>query len=357
MKQALAKLELLKAEFQDAASLGATPGPGSSDPSKPAPAGIVVPLAPTPQAASSRDADRLIKAGVAVVVGFFGFLGVWAALSPLESAAITYGIVSADGNRKAIQHIDGGIVDAILVKEGDRVEAGQELIRLDQLQPRAALEIQSAVVATQSAVLARLEAESAARASLEFPKLLTDRRTDPAVEQLLLSQTELFKARRKANETQTGTLREQVKQANSQIEIFEGQAQAAADQYRIGPHTDYGTLTILDRQQGMGGLEVLVHGEWEPAPWVDGALTVNTGLCMQRWSNRRWVANEHRVLAPPDADPDEELVSLIYFHDPQHDSVIEPLPGCVDEDHPAQYAPVLAGAHLGALLDAIVVPT
>ena len=131
----------------------------------------------------------------------------------------------------------------------------------------------------------------------------------------------------------------------------------AADQYRIGPHTDYGTLTILDRQQGMGGLEVLVHGEWEPAPWVDGALTVNTGLCMQRWSNRRWVANEHRVLAPPDADPDEELVSLIYFHDPQHDSVIEPLPGCVDEDHPAQYAPVLAGAHLGALLDAIVVPT
>lgn len=233
MKQALAKLELLKAEFQDAASLGATPGPGSPDPSKPAPAGIVVPLAPTPQAASSRDADRLIKAGVAVVVGFFGFLGVWAALSPLESAAITYGIVSADGNRKAIQHIDGGIVDAILVKEGDRVEAGQELIRLDQLQPRAALEIQSAVVATQSAVLARLEAESAARASLEFPKLLTDRRSDPAVEQLLLSQTELFKARRKANETQTGTLREQVKQANSQIEIFEGQALAAADQYRM----------------------------------------------------------------------------------------------------------------------------
>ena len=237
MKQALAKLELLKAEFQDAAAADAAPGSGSSNPSSHpaagAPAGIVVPLAPSPSAASARDADRLIKAGVIVVVGFFGFLGAWAALSPLDSAAITYGIVSADGNRKSVQHIDGGIIEAIRVKEGDRVVAGQELILLDQLQPRAALEIQSAVVATQSAVLARLEAESTGRSSLDFPSLLSQRRTDPAIDQLLVSQTQLFQARRRANETQTGTLREQVKQANSQIEIYEGQANSAADQYRM----------------------------------------------------------------------------------------------------------------------------
>ncbi len=237
MKQALAKLELLKAEFHDAAAAGAAPGsdlPSASSPAaNGAPVGNVAPLAPSPQAESSRDADRLIKAGVIVVVGFFGFLGAWAAVSPLESAAITYGVVSADGNRKAVQHIDGGIVQAIRVKEGDRVEAGQELILLDQLQPRAALEINSAVVATQSAVLARLEAESTGRSSVEFPPLLTQRRADAAVEQLLVSQTQLFQARRKANETQTGTLREQIKQAASQIEIYEGQASSAADQYRM----------------------------------------------------------------------------------------------------------------------------
>ena len=129
------------------------------------------------------------------------------------------------------------------------------------------------------------------------------------------------------------------------------------DQYRIGPHTDYGTITVLDRQPGLGGLEVFVDGEWETAPWVEGSLTVNTGMCMQRWSNHRWTANRHRVLAPPADAPAEELVSLVYFHDPQFDTLIEPLPGCVDAEHPARYAPVLAGDHLGALLDAIVVPT
>jgi isopenicillin N synthase-like dioxygenase len=129
------------------------------------------------------------------------------------------------------------------------------------------------------------------------------------------------------------------------------------DQYRIGPHTDYGTVTVLDRQPGLGGLEVFVDGEWETAPWVEGSLTVNTGMCMQRWSNHRWTANRHRVLAPPVDAPDEELVSLVYFHDPQYDTVIEPLPGCVDADHPPRYEPVLAGEHLGALLDAIAVPT
>jgi len=127
------------------------------------------------------------------------------------------------------------------------------------------------------------------------------------------------------------------------------------DQYRIGPHTDYGTITVLDRQPGLGGLEVWVDGAWETAPWVEGSLTMNTGLCMQRWSNDRWSANRHRVLAPPDVDPDEELVSLIYFHDPRYDAVIEPLPGCVDADHPPRYEPVLAGDHLSALLDAIAV--
>lgn len=126
-------------------------------------------------------------------------------------------------------------------------------------------------------------------------------------------------------------------------------------QLRIGPHRDYGTLTVLDRQPGMGGLEVLVGDEWITAPWVDGALTINTGLLMGRWSNDRWSPNVHRVLAPPEEDPDEELISLVLFTDPDHDAVIAPLPGCVDDEHPPRYDPVVAGQHLDTMMNALAV--
>jgi isopenicillin N synthase-like dioxygenase len=126
-------------------------------------------------------------------------------------------------------------------------------------------------------------------------------------------------------------------------------------QFRIGPHTDYGTLTVLDRQPGMGGLEVKVGDEWVTAPWIDGALTVNTGLLMGRWSNDRWSPNVHRVLPPPDADPSEELISLVMFHDPDHDAVIAPLEGCYGPDHPRRYEPVVAGEHLARMMDALSV--
>lgn len=126
-------------------------------------------------------------------------------------------------------------------------------------------------------------------------------------------------------------------------------------QFRIGPHFDYGTVTVLDREPGMGGLEVRVGDEWVTAPWVDGALTINTGLLMGRWSNDRWSPNEHRVLPPPAGDPAEELISLVYFHDPDHDALIAPLEGTWSDENPPRYEPVLAGDHLAAMLDALAV--
>lgn len=234
MTQALAKLELLKAEFTEQAGADSSaPEPSSADPSV-APKATVAPMAaPTAQGPDFREAGRLIRSGLMVVAGFFGFLGGWAALSSLESAAITYGIVSADGNRKAVQHMDGGMVSAILVKEGDLVQAGQELIRLDELQPRAALEIQSAAVVTLTAQLSRLEAEAADQNVVTFPKWLTDRRGEPAIAELLASQEQLFTAKRSNNDTQVGTLREQIKQARSQIEIYMGQVASTAEQRRM----------------------------------------------------------------------------------------------------------------------------
>ncbi len=127
-------------------------------------------------------------------------------------------------------------------------------------------------------------------------------------------------------------------------------------QFRIGPHTDFGTLTILDRQPGEGGLQVQdAEGNWMDAPAIPGSLVVNTGDMMRQWTNDRWCSNEHRVLPPSAEAPTEELLSLIFFHEPDYDTVIEPLPSCVSDDNPSRYKPVTAGDYLAAKMDALSV--
>ena len=125
-------------------------------------------------------------------------------------------------------------------------------------------------------------------------------------------------------------------------------------QYRIGPHTDFGTVTILDREPGRGGLQVWSEqGGWEDAPYQPGALTVNAGDLLARWSGRRWKSNRHRVLPPQAQAPDEDLVSLVYFYEADHDAVIESLQPPVGRrnDDP----PVVCAAFISERIDAITV--
>ncbi|MFH8613308.1 isopenicillin N synthase family dioxygenase [Streptomyces sp. NPDC018029] len=87
-------------------------------------------------------------------------------------------------------------------------------------------------------------------------------------------------------------------------------------QFRIGPHTDFGTVTVLDRQAGRGGLQVFTdEGGWEDAPFDPAAFTVNIGDLMARWTGNRWQSGRHRVLPPPADHPTEELMSLVYFYE------------------------------------------
>lgn len=97
-------------------------------------------------------------------------------------------------------------------------------------------------------------------------------------------------------------------------------------QLRNGPHTDLGTFTVLSRQQGMGGLQAWNEAEgWFAPPFDPDALVVNLGDLMERWTDGRWRALRHRVLAPDPAAPDEELLSLVFFYESDPDTVIEPL--------------------------------
>ncbi|WP_433286899.1 isopenicillin N synthase family dioxygenase [Pseudonocardia sp. CA-142604] len=118
----------------------------------------------------------------------------------------------------------------------------------------------------------------------------------------------------------------------------------AEGQYRIGPHTDWGMITILDRQVGYGGLEVQApDGTWVGAPHVPDAFTVNIGDLMARWTGNRWRSTRHRVLPPSPDAPHEELISLIMFLEADVDTVVTPLPAPIGR---RGYPPVTAGDYL-----------
>lgn len=118
----------------------------------------------------------------------------------------------------------------------------------------------------------------------------------------------------------------------------------APGQYHIAPHTDWGVLTILDRQVGYGGLEVqLPDGDWVQAPHVPGTFTVNIGDLMARWTGDRWRSTRHRVLPPSAGAPDEELISLIMFCEADADATIASLTAPIGRmEHPS----IIAGHYL-----------
>ncbi len=126
-----------------------------------------------------------------------------------------------------------------------------------------------------------------------------------------------------------------------------------ADQYRKGPHSDWGSLTILF-QDGVGGLEVVDRrsGGWIDVPAITGTYVVNIGDLMARWTNDRWRSTKHRVRVPP---PDRRAiarVSIPFFHQPNWDAVIECLPHCADATDPPRYEPITSGAYLLAKVNA-----
>jgi isopenicillin N synthase-like dioxygenase len=123
-------------------------------------------------------------------------------------------------------------------------------------------------------------------------------------------------------------------------------------QFRIGPHTDFGTVTILDREPGKGGLQVWnAEDGWQDAPYSPAALTINIGDLLARWTGDRWLSNRHRVLPPQPSAPDEDLVSLVYFYEADYDTVVHSLQPPIGR--PNTYEPVQSAAFLRERLDAI----
>lgn len=127
-----------------------------------------------------------------------------------------------------------------------------------------------------------------------------------------------------------------------------GEAEPEPGQLRMGPHTDYGIVTVL-WTDGAPGLEVFVDGRWHAVTPEPGALLVNLGDLTAEWTNDRWVSTLHRVVPPAGVGPARRR-STAFFLDGNWDARIECLPTCTDDEHPPRYPPVVAGEHLMAKL-------
>ena len=175
----------------------------------------------------------VLLVGGALIGLFFGGLGAWATLAPLDSAAIASGVLSVEGNRKTIQHLEGGIVAGIEVREGDVVEAGQVLLRLDETQSRAILEQLRTRHQAASALEARLIAERDGRTQIDFPAELTAGDPHPKIAETLVGETNIFAARRQSLDGQAAILEQRVAQYQEEIEGLEGQIVAESTQLKL----------------------------------------------------------------------------------------------------------------------------
>ena len=171
-----------------------------------------------------------IVAGAAIMVAFFIGLGGWAAVAPLSSAVVAPAVVKVEGNRKTVQHLEGGIVRQIHVKEGDRVAAEQVLIVLDDTQARGTLQLLSKQHAELLAQQARLTSEQGGASSVKFPDALTAASTDPEIAQILAAQTTYFETRRTVLSGQINVMRQKIAQTRERITGTEGQLAAERQQ-------------------------------------------------------------------------------------------------------------------------------
>jgi HlyD family type I secretion membrane fusion protein len=175
----------------------------------------------------------ILAVGIGVIVLFFGVLGGWAAMAPLASAVQAAGNLIVTGENKVVQHLDGGIIREILVKNGDKVTEGQVLIRLDDVQAKASVDLLRSQYLSLLALEARLEAERDEQKTITYPKELLDAADHPDVQQMIDGQTNLFQERKTTLDGQVSVLQQRIKQLKQQIGGAAMQQQAQDQQLNL----------------------------------------------------------------------------------------------------------------------------
>lgn len=178
--------------------------------------------------APSDSIRQVSLAGWIIIALFFGGIGSWAYTAPLNGAVVGNAVVKIDGNRKSVQHLDGGIVKEMRIKEGDKVNSGDVLIVLDETQARAEYDVLSQQYVVLRATEVRLLTELDHGSTLVMP---TDLKTqDSYFKSVWNGQVSQFESRLAALEGQRSVIREKINQLGSQIVGAEAQVKSFTDQ-------------------------------------------------------------------------------------------------------------------------------
>ncbi|MFC6789022.1 HlyD family type I secretion periplasmic adaptor subunit [Methylobacterium komagatae] len=163
------------------------------------------------------DWRRYAIAGYALIAAFFGIVGLWAAFIRLDRAVVSPGVVVTESSRKVVQHFEGGMVQAILVKDGQLVRSGDVLLRIDPLQSQASADLFRNQLDAALVLEARLQAEQDQADALRLPAELTARRGEPALARMIADQTGEMAERRKTLKGQLGLIDAKVTQLRTEI--------------------------------------------------------------------------------------------------------------------------------------------
>ncbi|HBS50047.1 MAG TPA: HlyD family type I secretion periplasmic adaptor subunit [Rhodobacteraceae bacterium] len=186
--------------------------------------------------------------GVLALLVLVGGFGAWAVLGQIAGAVVASGRVEVDQNRQVVQHIDGGVVDEILVEEGDTVAQGEVLIRLDANLLRSQLTITEGQLFELMARRGRLEAERAGADSVEFDPMLRDiAATRPEVRELMEGQERLFTARRESVARETEQLEKRKSQIRNQIDGIQAQQASLDRQLTLIKEELVGQRSLLEK--------------------------------------------------------------------------------------------------------------
>lgn len=175
---------------------------------------------------SIEDPHRIIRQGILLIFFFFGVLGVWAAFGTISGAVVAPGKVKIETERKTVQHLEGGIVESIMVREGDEVTAGQTLIVLESIQVDASVDMLRKQLVAYMASRARFTAEKDLKETIVWPEELETLAQEARAEDSLANEQKIFLARRDALHGQVSMLKSQISQIDAQISGFEEQYSA-----------------------------------------------------------------------------------------------------------------------------------
>lgn len=189
----------------------------------------------------------LISSGIIVISVFLFGLGVWSFFAPIESAVISQGVIHVDSSRKTIQHLSGGIVEEILVREGDKVKAGDTLIRLEDTQQRSIRNQLKARYFEAVAAVARLKSERSELLTINFPLELTGQYDNDDAKIAIEGQHSLFLSRKQLRDEQLLAYDQRLMGLQAEIIAINDQIKAGEKQKAIAE--DLITLNTEQNQQ------------------------------------------------------------------------------------------------------------